>query len=191
MPCKDVQGMDRAVRRGVRAPACAARPVAPAFESPNTAERKRDRFRTGVLQSRLHEGPRGHRLETPRRAVPLRPGRRVAEGEVPSGAGVRNRGIHGARGLASLSRRSPPRRLRHERKTRARRSAREGARPGRQGSFEGASRRPSRLFSATSSPVRDARASTDSTGRSTVIPFSKFSRMRGAMYDARVTAGVL
>ena len=55
---------------------------------------------------------RGHRLQAARRALHARPRARVAQDQVPAGAGARDRRLHRARGAARRARRAAPRRLR-------------------------------------------------------------------------------
>ena len=69
-------------------------------------QRPRGRRRPRVLRAGVPAGPRGHRLEAARRALPRRPDAGLAQDQVRPRAGGRDRRLHRARGLARRHRRA-------------------------------------------------------------------------------------
>ena len=66
----------------------------------------------GILPAGVPPEARGYRVEEARRALRPRPRAHMAQGQVPTGAGARDRRLHRSRGAALRPRRAPPRRLR-------------------------------------------------------------------------------
>ena len=90
-------------------------------------QRPRDGVGAGVLRAGLHARRRRHRVEAPRRAVRAGPLEVLAQDQVPSAPGIRDRRIHRSRRLSRGPRRAAPRR---PRRAAARWSSRARSAPG-------------------------------------------------------------